>query len=196
MASSVVRLFALAGALLSASPAMAQDVFAPGDVVRVDYISPTIMSVQYGANLTPPGSGASFFNGALRYDVNASDITIQGLAPGYTFTAESFNGFRLSDINGTLAPFTDFAFNASASNVAFAPGRVTFDANNLFTNFQGLTINAGDVLVFQINAAPEPAAWALMILGFGAAGGALRRQRGARAADQAPGTASHAASKV
>ena len=35
----------------------------------------------------------------------------------------------------------------------------------------------GSLVVSQVNAAPEPAAWAMLILGFGLAGTALRRRR-------------------
>jgi hypothetical protein len=54
-----------------------------------------------------------------------------------------------------------------------------FDQNTAVCNSDGCR---GQVLVAQVGAVPEPAAWSLMIGGFGLAGAALRRRRVAVAA--------------
>jgi MYXO-CTERM domain-containing protein len=47
-----------------------------------------------------------------------------------------------------------------------------FDYNTLYNTLQSATVNITDV-----SAAPEPAAWTLMLVGFGGLGGALRARR-------------------
>ncbi|WP_296600749.1 PEPxxWA-CTERM sorting domain-containing protein [Phenylobacterium sp.] len=119
--------------------------------------------------------------------------------PGATFTAAEIN---INAPRQTLWSITLQGFNAAG--VAFTQyvdknmnpypaGPVGFEdiTNNSFFNFKATDGDvfthvsfqtSGDVAVGQIRlgaltAVPEPTTWALMILGFGAAGAALRRRR-------------------
>jgi len=67
--------------------------------------------------------------------------------------------------------------NAATNLAGFDASRVTFDTDNVYLNIQGLNVNSDSVVKVDISGAvPEPAAWTLMIAGFGLVGGALRRR--------------------
>jgi hypothetical protein len=132
---------------------------------------------------------------AVSMDLGGSGFTLVGLSPSQ---------FTLS--SGTLsnAPFT--GFNLALNCVACGPGgsapwghSLTFDITG--TNLSVKTANAynGHPINFAVDAlgagsstgtvagglsasVPEPAAWALMIVGFGGIGAALRVRRRAFAA--------------
>ena len=86
-----------------------------------------------------------------------------GLTQATTYTLDNFAGQRLTVNNLTfdLAPLSSFSFTPRAGSSGF----VQFD----------------NVRLSDVAAVPEPATWGLMILGFGAVGGALRRRRGVAA---------------
>ncbi len=119
--------------------------------------------------------------------------------PGATFTAAEINinaprktewAITLKGFNASGVEFTQYV---DKNLNPYASGPVTFSdiTNNSFFNFKATDGDvftnisfqtSGDVAVGQVRlgaltAVPEPAAWALMILGFGAAGTALRRRR-------------------
>jgi len=86
---------------------------------------------------------------------------------------------RISDTFGQVGPFTSFTVDSSTTVVGFDQSRLSFDENTLFIDYAGISYNIGDKLVFDINAAPVPESetYALMLLGLGAVGSAVRRRR-------------------
>jgi hypothetical protein len=89
-------------------------------------------------------------------------------------------------LNGaTLA--TELGLNI-ASNAPFSPYSYTFNPSTsgslqIFIRGLGQTDNQGVVIDnVVLSAVPEPTTWALMLVGFGFAGMALRRRRQPRAA--------------
>jgi len=97
----------------------------------------------------------------------------------YTFTLPtidfngccSFNGIVLSDLTGA-----NFGSITSVSGLPFA--NVASTGGELQVNWSGYSFNAGDTVSVTFGAGvPEPAAWALMLMGFGAMGLMLRRDR-------------------
>ena len=97
---------------------------------------------------------------------------------GCNWTSTSFNGFVLSDVFSTVDAFTGVTINAATNYLGFDASRVTFDANNIYVNLQGLTANGTITLDIKgsTGAVPEPAAWAMMLAGFGLVGAAMRRR--------------------
>lgn len=93
--------------------------------------------------------GALTFTNLAPGAVTVAGDTITGLVPLGLLPP---NGFAADDF--TYVGWTRSAVGSNAFVADFAPGETTFRAQ-----------------------VPEPATWALMILGFGAAGGALRRSR-------------------
>ena len=107
-------------------------------------------------------------------------ITFQGGAADFTTT--SFNGVHLFDGNNSIASFTA-ATIGSLNNFGFDASRISFDADNVYLNFQGLGFDNSSNLTINITGGvPEPTTWALMIGGFGMVGAAMRRRKGLVAA--------------
>ncbi len=95
------------------------------------------------------------------------DFSINGSAIGPTFTASSTTGLWqqfFASWNSGVSTTADIAL--VNQNLAFGGNDFTLDDISLSTKAPGV---------------PEPASWALMILGFGAAGAVLRRRRAALA---------------
>lgn len=109
------------------------------------------------------GNGSLF---ALQYDA-VSDKWSPG---GYLSLDGSANNIMFIDSNYALGDarfFNYFSSITGLGNAAFAP------------SFYGYrTPNTSQLEMWVHSAAPEPAAWALLILGFGAIGAALRRRPG------------------
>lgn len=103
----------------------------------------------------------AIINGSFAADNNAS-LFLNGLATGFSVAGFSaFTNFTLS--SGFLSGVNTLDFV-----VLNAGGPGAFRVDNL----EG----TADILVTQPPAVPEPGTWALMILGFGLVGGALRRR--------------------
>jgi hypothetical protein len=94
-------------------------------------------------------------------DVFDSGFTYSALGGGF-FTPLPFNGIRLYD-PGSLAPdFLGVSIVGSAGGFAgFDMSRVTFDANNIYVNVQGLNIPRSVTFAVRAAAVPEPGTWAL-----------------------------------
>lgn len=96
--------------------------------------------------------------------------------------------FGLPDILGFSAPFGSLVgrygdgsfqlFGANFGGAATGSGALTLFYWDTFTgdNFGDITFDVSAVTPTQTGAVPEPAAWALLLLGFGLAGAALRRR--------------------
>ena len=107
--------------------------------------------------------------------VAAFGIDIATIARG--FSGSSSGAFVLT-VNGTPYTYnysgsTGFGFLGITTDTAFSSLTITTSKNNdsLFDNVRFGTLAAGTPAV------PEPATWAMMVAGFGLAGGALRRRR-------------------
>lgn len=130
--------------------------------------------VAFGGGNLPSGLASASFNTVLgsTYTVNFDYAALGGGSEPLTFTVAG----------------QTFTFNPVANNaLIFAPGSFSFTgtggASSLVVTSGGF--NNVDAIVDNISIAgaiPEPATWALFILGFGMIGGALRRSKPARAA--------------
>jgi hypothetical protein len=122
-------------------------------------------------NVTDPG-----------YVFDSQDVsTTQGLAGIGTFNVTSSDFLYLLGpailktykLVTSLAPVTGFAFLANQNG----PAQMDTDQGVLtFTDVRGVSFSA------TVSAAPEPQAWAMMILGLGVIGAAARRRRVSRPA--------------
>ncbi|MCA1654333.1 MAG: PEPxxWA-CTERM sorting domain-containing protein [Sphingomicrobium sp.] len=121
-------------------------------------------------------------NGQARISGTDGDLTnlVISLTSGFTFSAIEFNLNALANGSATLT----FAGADGISSVF----PISLNGQNFFSatgNFTSVTINStvqlGDVRQVRITAGPggvpEPATWAMMLIGFGAAGYSLRRRK-------------------
>jgi hypothetical protein len=124
---------------------------------------------------------------------NALNVSIDTVAQTISLTGDDYNTYQLIwvDITGIDIPITGLtavtplgAFETGQGNFGYT---ATFTANSISLRFTSdiqtsdyFAINTGtSVFRYETSggAVPEPASWALMILGFGAIGAAARYRR-------------------
>lgn len=164
-----------------AEPSAAAGLF-DGKTLQVSYLYPDASSILSGpADITGGGPAVSWNIGST-LDVTLTSHRLSAVDTCYVgcvFDLKPFNGVRLFDAYSVLAPITGVRINAATNFPAFDLSRVSFDSDNVYLNFQGLTFQS-DLGVFAVDVRtvsggiPEPATWALLIAGFGLAGMGLR----------------------
>ena len=114
----------------------------------------------------------SFSNGNF---VNIIGGALSASATQITFDNSLQGGFAFGDF-GAVFPVICFAGEASGVSCnGEAHPDVLIGAN--FPNDFTTTTSSGTIVVASIGGVPEPAAWAMMLGGFGIAGAAVRRRR-------------------
>ncbi len=154
-----------------------------------------------GANFYSIGGPATNGISQIGWGISQTVATIIGNTYRLTFGYSDENGPGLEtvlgvSIGGDLTPFTLTATDAGFFARQFATATIDYVATAAFTpisftllatNETGLVGNNDPMIdgvsfeqVAEANpgAVPEPASWAMMIVGFGATGAALRRRRG------------------
>lgn len=152
-----------------------------GQQVGFKYYFPDLSS-PYGGSANGTylvGAGievANLVDGTGTLDLGGNTITAD-FPGGVGFSSGSFNGFRITDINNTIAAFTSFSI-VDSSTLAGGGITLSFDSNNLYVNWQSANFNPGKV-VFAVNAAPvpEPETYASLLAGLGLLGAISRRRR-------------------
>ncbi|MBM6577628.1 PEP-CTERM sorting domain-containing protein [Microvirga sp. SRT01] len=172
--------FAVAGVMAStsASAACVGNVctYVPGDTEFQTSGDTTFpITGQVSADIGRNGVGSGTFTDIYQFIVDINGIgsgsfstSLSGPGTNIDFTSATFNGLVV-----TLTPTGDIEFGGR-SGIAITAGAL----NQLIINYtsDGLGSYGGN-LSFTPGAVPEPAAWALMIGGFGMVGGTLRRRR-------------------
>jgi hypothetical protein len=181
-----MKRFAFAAAMLAATvstPALAGVIVINGDTTG----GPTYNRPVGGV---PPG-GLSGVGTAVRYAVNAFTVSVSG---GYNFlntgSYDTYLGIHQTAFNpgnalqNAVAYNDDFtgSLNSGFTALALTAGTSYFAVSSGFSNsdFGAFTLRIegpGDILAGGgMAGVPEPAAWAMMIAGFGLVGGAMRRR--------------------
>ena len=169
---------ALACAVAVGYSAPASAALLDGQTIQLSYLFPDQSTsvdgpFDYTVGVSP--DRAFFFVATNVGDTNITATTKFNTS----FNSAPFNGIRLHDFYGTVSSFTGASVNVSSNVAGFDNSRVTFDADNVYLNFQGLHFTGDGVYSVDITggAVPEPATWAMMIMGFGAAGSMIRRRK-------------------
>lgn len=156
-----------------------------GKTVSFTYLTPTINTVYVpsasngnyvvSATVEIPNGICCGFEGSV--DLSDANILVNfhPTAP-FPYTAAPFNGFRVSDVNNTIDDFTSVGVTGLTASL------VTFDANNIWVNWQGISFGNGDSVSIDINggsgnSVPEPSSIALVAMALLAAGSRFRKLR-------------------
>jgi hypothetical protein len=163
-----------------------------GNTLDYTYLFPTSGSVSYHSPLLTVGAGVElpglFSAGpdVATMDISDSNILID-YANDAAFGASgwvrgAFNGFRLFDIGGVNPAITSVTVNGATTMGGFSGANVSFDADNIYVNWQGLNFDSSTIVSLDVGfgAVPEPStfiAGALLAFPFGLQGARWLRNR-------------------
>jgi hypothetical protein len=155
-----------------------------GNAIGIQYIFPTSGSVFEDTGTNVVGTdGPTSVIGIFSLSFTDTTATASNFTFDTSWTPADFNGFRLYDINGTIPTFTSVTINQISNMAGLDASRIAFDADNVYVNWNGLSFDTNTVVTLNISGAvPEAQTWAMMIVGFGLVGAAMRRRAIAHAA--------------
>jgi hypothetical protein len=175
---------ALSVLALAASSAAGAQSF-DGSTLNYQYYFPN-NGVPYPAASNGPfvvGPGIEVTNvsdGRATLDISGSNIFIDFIDTS-NWGQATFNGWVLSDQTDNLAAILGVSIDPSTNLGGFSLSNISFTDDSITVNWQGLDFTTSTVVSLNVAfgdaAVPEPSTWAMMLLGFGAAGVALRRGR-------------------
>ncbi|MDP3544500.1 MAG: PEPxxWA-CTERM sorting domain-containing protein [Elusimicrobiota bacterium] len=184
-----VHILAATISLMMASPASAALL---GKEFTADYYVPNAATPYDQGSFTPSpfvvGAGVETVGNIENVTFLSTNFGDQNLRIDFSTL---LNSPRLNDAtfsgpiftSTTLLGITGFTLNASTNLTGFDADRVLITNYGIGLNLEGLSYVTGSVVAVdfafgrEASAIPEPATWALMIIGFGALGSTVRASR-------------------
>lgn len=151
-----------------------------GDSVHAQYLYPDTSSVysELGtAVVTGVGPTYSDIGSVLNVTIKANQIVFNWTGGGVSLPA-AFDGVEFTD---TTTPFTSATLNRATNTPGIIGSEVTLVGGSIFVDLNNGVYSPGQNVTVDVNggpsSAPEPAAWALMLLGVSGVGAMARRGR-------------------
>jgi hypothetical protein len=149
-----------------------------GHTVNLVYYFPNPSSpVDSPPNQTAAATFVGVVGGDFDLHVNDTTVIADNFFVATFFNSTTFNGWVLTDLSGS--PITGVTVDGATTMPGFSASNLSFTANSITVNWQGLSFDPTTVVQLDINgggaAAPEPATFAL--IGLGVAGIAFARRR-------------------
>jgi hypothetical protein len=145
-----------------------------GKTVGFTYYFPTVDNVYgspanghyvVGAGIEIPNGICCGFEGSV--DFSDKNVLVDFSEDFGGYTPGSFNGFRITDVFDTIDSFTSVSISSNMAGLG--ADRMTFDANNIWLNWQGLSYQSDTFVSLEITSSsgevPEPSTLALAGIG-------------------------------
>jgi hypothetical protein len=167
-------------ALVAVAAVPAHATVMDGATIRLTYEFPALGTIWNGNThdlVVGPGFEISGFPVGVaitNVDVSDTNIHVTYDIPG-NWIAASFNGFHIFDLFGSIPDFTAVSINPITNLTGFGDARITFDADNIWVDWNGLSFNSETIVSLDVEAVPEPGT--LLLLGTGIAGLVARRRQ-------------------
>ena len=146
-----------------------------GPIVSTDILHFDIKSALYPDGDLTDANGQVFFMGDS-FEASGAAMTASAQGLSYDFSQSEY------DINFEgQGPTNETDLLSIESDGGFASGPGMYVASSPDEAGGALIAESGPTVIANVSAAPEPAAWSLMICGLGLVGGALRLGRRAQA---------------
>lgn len=136
-----------------------------GSVLNYQYYYPTLSSPYAGTPdvnsnfIVGPGVELHTLTDAIgSLDVTADQIIVD-FSHSSVFGSATFSGWVLTDIFSTIDSFTSVTFDAATNMVGLDASRLSFTADTIALNWQGLSFDADTRVVLNVvtgNPVPEP----------------------------------------
>jgi hypothetical protein len=155
---------------------------AAGAVVTVDSSTTVVSGPMTVADTTTIGFTEASLSSPTFIETVVFTNTLAGLYSITLTTSSPAVDFTSAILSGLGGPYNLVEIDDDGTNEFWRLANpVTLDASTYTLSINGNNSGAGSlggsITIRQANAVPEPATWAMMLLGFGAVGFAMRRRR-------------------
>ncbi|RMH08696.1 MAG: PEP-CTERM sorting domain-containing protein [Nitrospirae bacterium] len=148
-----------------------------GNPIETTLLYPTTSTVVLGPDVktvVDPGiEYTNFLSGQTNVQIDFKDTMIKLTAlDNITFATGGFNGLRFKDSTNSIP---DWAVSVNGPNTTVSGFGLSYNANEIFLNVSGLSVNNGDMIALDVRPVPEPST--MLLLGTGLAGVVAWRMR-------------------